>query len=87
MQKKDGKELTTEGEETSKKLFNVTQNPGSLKKCSLLDQPLFQHNVVEMHLDSVFKDKATKLSAEVKDGPCVTVTANQKLDLSYDPNY
>lgn len=64
--------MTSESEETSKKLLNSAQNPGSLKKFSLLDQPLFQHNVVEMHLDSVFKDKATKLSAEVKDGLFVT---------------
>lgn len=31
----------------------------------LLDQPLLQSNIVEMHLDSVFKDKSNKLSVEV----------------------
>lgn len=60
-QNQDTKELVPESEETTKTVLKNIQYPSiQNSKCSLLDQPLFQHNVVEIHLDGVFKDKAAK---------------------------
>lgn len=39
--------------------------PVGISGSLLLDQPLLQIKIVEMHLDSVFKDKSNKLSVEV----------------------